>query len=45
MKIICLECQREVGEKFPFDDLRSTHTVCPDCMEKKAQAEKTATGE
>jgi len=34
MKIVCLECQREMGEKFPFDDLSETHTICPDCMEK-----------
>ncbi len=35
MKIICLECQREIGEKFPFDDPRSTHTICPECIEKR----------
>ena len=35
MKIVCLECQREIGEKFPLDDLRSTHTICPECIEKR----------
>jgi hypothetical protein len=35
MKIICLECYREIGEKFPFDDPRSTHTFCPECIEKR----------
>jgi hypothetical protein len=46
MKIICLECQRVIGEKFPFDDLRSTHTICPECMKKKIiQAEKKTPSE
>jgi hypothetical protein len=35
MKIVCLECQRELGEKFPFVDPSVTHTICPECMEKK----------
>lgn len=35
MKIICLECQREIGEKFPFDDTRETHTIGPECIEKR----------
>ena len=35
MKIICLECHRKIGEKFPFDDPRSTHTICPECIEKR----------
>jgi DNA-directed RNA polymerase subunit RPC12/RpoP len=35
MKIICLECNRELGEKAPFDDHRSTHTICPQCIEKR----------
>jgi hypothetical protein len=35
MKIICLECNRELGEKAPFDDPRATHTVCPECVEKR----------
>ena len=35
MKIICLECHREIGEKFPFDDHRATHTICPECIEKR----------
>jgi len=33
MKIVCLECEREMGEKFPFDDSGVTHTICPECME------------
>ena len=40
MKIICLECHREIGEKFPFDDPRTTHTVCLQCIEEGAQPEK-----
>ncbi len=35
MKIVCLECEREIGEKFPFDDLRKTHTICGECIEQK----------
>ena len=35
MKIICLECHRELGEKFPFNDTRVTHTICPECIEKR----------
>jgi len=35
MKIICLECQREIGEKFPFNDSRETHTICRECVEEK----------
>jgi len=35
MRIICLECHRELGEKFPFDDASETHTICPECMEKR----------
>jgi hypothetical protein len=34
MKIVCLECKREIGEKFPFDDSSATHTICPECLEK-----------
>ena len=34
MKVICFECDREMGEKFPFDDLSATHTICPECVEK-----------
>ena len=35
MKIVCLECHRELGEKAPFDDPRVTHTICPECIEKR----------
>jgi hypothetical protein len=40
MRIVCLECQRdecqrELGEKFPFDDSDATHTICPECIEKR----------
>ena len=33
MKIVCLECHREIGEKCPFDDSRATHTICRECVE------------
>ncbi len=35
MKVICFECHRQVGEKFPFDDPSATHTICADCVDKK----------
>jgi hypothetical protein len=35
MKIICLECNRELGEKAPFDDHRATHTICAECVAKR----------
>ena len=35
MKIICLECHRELGKKFPFNDPSETHTICDKCMEKR----------
>ncbi len=35
MKIICLECHREIGEKFPFDDPSETHTICGECIERR----------
>ena len=35
MKVICFECQRQMGEKFPFDDPSATHTICPECVEKR----------
>lgn len=34
MKVVCFECNREVGEKFPFDDPSETHTICPKCVDK-----------
>ncbi len=35
MKIICLECKRVIGEKYPFDDPRETHTFCRQCAEQE----------
>ena len=35
MKVVCFECHREIGEKFPFDDSSETHTICPECAEKR----------
>lgn len=35
MKIVCLECHREIGEKFPFNDPRETHTICRECVEER----------
>lgn len=35
MKIICFECQRELGEKSPFDDPSEKYTVCRECTEQR----------
>ena len=35
MKILCFECQRELGEKSPFDDPSETYTVCRECTEQR----------
>ena len=35
MKIICVECQRELGEKSPFDDPSEKYTVCRECTEQR----------
>lgn len=34
MKIICFECQQEIGEKAPFEDPSETHTICHECVKK-----------
>ncbi|MBW2058994.1 MAG: hypothetical protein JRJ26_16015 [Deltaproteobacteria bacterium] len=34
MKIICLECHRELREESPFDDPGEIHTVCPQCLQR-----------
>jgi hypothetical protein len=40
MKIVCQECQREIGEKSPFDDTRITHTICPQCADERLDTDK-----
>ena len=35
MRVVCLECNRELGEKFPFEDPDTTHTICPECIERR----------
>jgi hypothetical protein len=32
MKVICFECNKEVGEKAPFSDTEATHTLCASCL-------------
>ncbi len=31
MKILCSYCLAELGDKPPFDDLRTSHTICKAC--------------
>ena len=32
MFIKCSWCGKDMGEKEPFHDNRTTHTICPGCM-------------
>ncbi len=32
MRIICAECERDLGEKEPLEDRRTSHTFCDECM-------------
>jgi len=34
MKVICFECNKEIGEKAPFSDSEATHTLCEPCLRK-----------
>ena len=34
MKIICYKCDKEIGEKAPFSDLRATHSLCYECLKE-----------
>lgn len=33
MKLICSFCQKDLGDKEPFDDHRISHGMCKDCFE------------
>jgi hypothetical protein len=33
--IICSWCKKCQGEKEPLDDKRTTHTICPVCLENQ----------
>ena len=32
MKVVCFECNSEIGEKAPFSDKEITHTLCGPCL-------------
>ena len=32
MRIVCYQCHREIGEKAPFSDNRTTHVLCEPCL-------------
>jgi len=34
MRIICYQCDKEIGEKAPFSDNRTTHIICEPCLEE-----------
>ncbi len=31
MTVVCAWCRKEMGQKPPLEDLRTTHTLCPLC--------------
>lgn len=33
MKIVCAWCQKDMGEREPFDDPITSHGICPACFE------------
>lgn len=35
MKIVCAWCGKDMGEKPPYEDKGTTHTICPECFEKQ----------
>lgn len=34
MKRICAWCNKDMGEKAPYDDNRETHGICDCCKDK-----------
>ncbi len=42
MKVICYECEKEIGEKAPFSDNRSTHGLCRECLKKVLEKRSSA---
>ena len=34
MKVVCFECNKEIGEKAPFSDSQATHALCEPCLRK-----------
>jgi len=45
MKIVCVECNRVLGKKAPFDDTRATHTVCDNCLKKLGRQPRKVKGQ
>ena len=35
MYVRCCRCQIFIGEKEPYNDLETTHTYCPLCLEEE----------
>jgi len=34
MKVVCAWCQKDMGEKPPYEDKGVTHGICPECQKK-----------
>jgi hypothetical protein len=32
VKVACFECKRQIGEKAPFSDNATSHTLCYTCL-------------
>ena len=35
MKTVCAYCKKDMGDKEPLDDTRTSHGICPECYEKE----------
>lgn len=35
MKIKCAYCSKDLGEKEPYNDKSTSHTICQDCLAKE----------
>jgi hypothetical protein len=38
MRVICFQCNKQIGEKAPFSDNEATHALCEQCL--RAMLEK-----
>jgi len=40
MRVICMYCKKEIGEKEPLSDPDISHGICDECMEARYQGGK-----
>lgn len=41
MKIQCAWCKKDMGEKPPYEDPATTHSICDECLAKQLKAVNT----